>query len=484
MKLSSILSILSVLVLVALFAGCASVDQDVAASPKEYWQPVEHSQPAQPLALTESPATVSGTDLTLPALIDLALDNNPNTRSAWYNAKSAAARLGETNSQYYPQITGNFDLDRNKVRTVGLNGSSFGAQTTYSTFIGPSIEINYVLWNFGKNYAQTESDRQALYAANYQYNQQIQDVILATELGYFNYDAALGFVDAAQATLNDANTAYKAASQRLSAGLGTKQEERQAFAQVKNAEFQLEQSQAQVETTRAQLAQSLGIGVNGNLKIVRSQKPADSVKLDSDISNLMALAMRQRPDLMAAYAEVLSTEHSLDAAKDDRWPTLSAVSRLTYGYEYGGVTYGNPSNNYMVGLDLSWKIFTGFEQTYAILDAQAKADAAKAALHAQELQVVTDVWNFYYSYKSALQQVDSANAQVDAQQEAYNAIQTGYNAGLNSYVDLLTSQKDLATARQQKVQAEATLGAALSNLAHATGGITVGGSSSGSSSSQ
>ena len=135
--------------------------------------------------------------------------------------------------------------------------------TTYSTFIGPSIEINYVLWNFGKNYAETESARQALYAANYQYNQQIEDVILDTELAYFNYDAALGSADAAQATLDDANTAYKAASQRLNAGLGTKQEERQAYAQVKNAEFQLEQSQAQVETTRAQLAQTLGIGVDG-----------------------------------------------------------------------------------------------------------------------------------------------------------------------------------------------------------------------------
>ncbi len=464
---------LSALVLAAPIAGCINVDKDVASTPREYWQPVERAKPAQPLALPAPTVNVADQELGLPSLVDIALANNPNTRAAWHNAKSAAARLGETNSQYYPQVTGNFAIDRNKVRTVGLNGSTFGAQTTYSTFIGPSIEINYVLWNFGKNYALTESDREALYAANYQYNQQIQDVILSVELAYFNYDAALGFVEAAQATLDDANTAYKAASQRLNAGLGTKQEERQAYAQVKNAEFQLEQAQAQVETTRAQLAQSLGIGVTGNLKIARSQKLSDAVKLDSDVSNLMALAMRERPDLMAAYANVLSADYTLNATKDDRWPTLSAVSNLTYGYEYGGVTHGNPSNNYMVGLQLSWKLFTGFEQTYAILDAQERAYAARESLRAQELKVVTDVWNFFFSYKSSLQQVTSANAQVDAQQEAYNAIQTGYNAGLNSYVDLLTAQKDLATARQQKVQAEANLGTAIANLAHATGGIEI-----------
>ena len=109
----------------------------------------------------------------------------------------------------------------------------------------------------------------------------------------------------------------------------------------------------------------------------------------------MALAMRERPDLMAAYANVLSADqYNLEATKDDRWPTISAVANLTYGYEYGGVTHGNPSNNYMVGLQLSWQIFTGFEKTYAILNAQEQANAARENLRQQELKVVTDVWNF------------------------------------------------------------------------------------------
>lgn len=89
----------------------------------------------------------------------------------------------------------------------------------------------------------------------------------------------------------------------------------------------------------------------------------------------------------------------------------------------------------------------------------------------KERKVVTDVWNFFYSYKNALRQVDSTNAQVDAQQEAYYAIRTGYNAGLNSEVVLQTALSTLAAARQQKVQAEATLGASIANLAHATGNL-------------
>jgi len=461
------------LALAVTLAGCVDVDKEVSATPQEYWQPVTHAKPAEPLTLPATAANVTDHDLSLPNLVDVALTNNPNTRAAWYNAKAAAARLGETNSQYYPQISLNVVADRAKNRNVGTNGETFAAGTFYTDFIGPSIDMNYVLWNFGKNYADTESSRQALFSANYLYNQQIEDTLLATELAYFNYNAAQGFVDAAQATLDDANTLYNAANQRLTAGLGTRQEEREAFAQVKNAEFQLEQAQTQVETTRAQLAQTLGIPVASNLKIVRSETLPSTTSIDADVSGLMADAMRQRPDLMAAYADMMQARYNVDSTKDAQWPVISAFVNTTYGRVYGGNTVGNPQQNYEVGLQASWQIFTGFEQTYSILNAQEQENAARATLRAHELQVVTDVWSAFYSYKSALRQVDSTNAQVDAQQEAYNAIRTGYDAGLNSYVDLQTSLDNLATARQQKVQAQANLGTAIATLAHATGNMPI-----------
>jgi outer membrane protein TolC len=463
--------------LAALCAGCVNVDEQTAATPREYWQPVKNAVPEEPLSL---PAPLPGADgaqvaakneLALAELVDIALANNPQTRQAWYGAKSAAARLGETNSTYYPQVTVGAEIERSKVRNVGFNGQSFGAGTTYSTFYGPSIEITYLLWNFGKDYAATEAARQTLYAANYLYNQQIQDVILATQLAYFNYNAAQGFVDAAQATLNDANTSYKAANARLNAGLGTTQDERQAFAQVKNAEYQLDLAQAQVETSRAQLALSLGIPVSDQLRIARDQTIPNLTDLDKNVSDLMAAAMRQRPDLMAAYANLQAAQQSLAAARDDRWPTVSAFFNGTYGEYSAGTTTGNPYNLYTGGLQVSWDIFSGFEKTYAIIDADEQVRATRESLRTQELKDITDVWNFYYAFKSAVNQVGSTSAEVEAQQKAYDAINKGYGADLNNYIDLTTALSNLATARQQKVQADANLGTAIANLAHATGSL-------------
>jgi outer membrane protein TolC len=468
--------VLLIVMLAAPFAGCVNVNEDTADSARDYWKPDASSQPPEPLALPAPKAGSGGEQaaqgpLGLPALVDIALENNPTTRQAWYQAKAAAAELGQTNSQFYPQITVNATVSRDKLRNVAFNGQTLGAGTTWSTFYGPSVEINYLLWNWGKNYAQSDAARQTLYAANYAYNQQIQDVILSTELAYFNFNAGLGFVDAAQATLKDAQTSYDAANKRLSTGLGNKQDELQALAQVKNAEFQLEEAQAQVETARSQLAAALGIQVTDALDIVPNQQPPELGAVDQEISSLLAEAMRERPTLMAAYANMEAAKYDLAAARDDRWPVVSAVGSGTYGYYAAGTTTGNPYNNYLAGIQVSWEIFTGFNKTYAIINAQEQERAAEQSLRAQELQVVSDVWNFYYSFKSAQRQVESTTSQVAAQLEAYNAIHLGYLNGLNSYVDEVTALDNLATARQQKVQADANLGTAISNLAHATGSL-------------
>ena len=65
----------------------------------------------------------------------------------------------------------------------------------------------------------------------------------------------------------------------------------------------------------------------------------------------------------------------------------------TYGYYSSGATNGNPYNNYSAGIQVSWDIFTGFNNTYSIINAQEQERAAEQSLRTQELQVVSDVWN-------------------------------------------------------------------------------------------
>ena len=52
--------------------------------------------------LPEPHATAAGNKYDLPALIDIALSNNPDTQQTWEQARAAAAAYGASRAPYYP----------------------------------------------------------------------------------------------------------------------------------------------------------------------------------------------------------------------------------------------------------------------------------------------------------------------------------------------------------------------------------------------
>ena len=88
------------------------LDQLYAAAPPDpavYWlghETVTGSQQTS-LASHTPPENPVNTKLTydLPALVDLALHANPETRASWEEAKTAAASLEKNRSVWYPRLT-------------------------------------------------------------------------------------------------------------------------------------------------------------------------------------------------------------------------------------------------------------------------------------------------------------------------------------------------------------------------------------------
>ena len=101
--------------------GCAASGERPELNPSRWapaavqheWQPGPNEQAINLQAPLESatggfdhnsPATASGTKYDLPALIDLALSRNPDTREAWQTARAAAAGWGISRAPFYPTV--------------------------------------------------------------------------------------------------------------------------------------------------------------------------------------------------------------------------------------------------------------------------------------------------------------------------------------------------------------------------------------------
>lgn len=454
--------------------SCVNVNEEVARRPSELWKPPAKAMPKPDgelganTANATTPRTASALigmgPLSLPILVDIALENNPDTRVSWFSAKSIAAQYGQSLSSYYPSVTLEATLTRERLKNQFIANSEF-----YRTFYGPTLTVNWLLFNFGEREAIADAAREALYAANFDYNQTYQDTVLDVVTAYYNLHAANATLEATQALLANAEATYDAASKKLQSGLGTKQDALRSLASVKSAEAQLQQDIADIEEARANLAEVLGIQVGAYLEIVPPQEPPSFEGIDSDVSKMLALALEKRPAVLSSYASVREANANIDAARGALWPELSAgVSASNYGSDSTGFS---DIQDYQAFIALEWDLFDGFNNIYAIQSVRAQARQARQSLRSQELTVVSQVWTYYFAFRSAIREVEAMRAAVQAQREAYEAINLGYQTGINSLLDLLTAQSDLDSAQQDLVQSEADRSISIANLAHAIGAL-------------
>ena len=467
-----------------LLASCVNVDSKVAEKPSRYWKapadakPERILRPAQILTdkivdesdtLPASDKMLAGETLDLSDLIVIALENNTLTRQYWFQAKVYAAQKGSVDSQYLPRVSANVGVARVKTRQYGVPPA---VGTFWNTGYGPSLQINWLLYDFGKRGRLSESAREALRAANFDYNQSLQDIVLAVNLGYFNLYNAQGYVKTAKANLADAQESYKAAKAKLDNGVGNRPDELRALATLKNAEFELERANAAIEGKRAELAKVLGIEVTSSLKISDEFVVPSSDTTNQEIDSLVADALRERQSLMAAYAKIRAAEYKTFAQENNYLPSLSGVVDLQW-QDFTNDRYEHtPYNNYSIGLALSWSLFEGFNKQYQVIGARAQERIAAQQLKDEQISIIGDVWSSFYSYKSAQKQLTSAQSALDASQEAFNAIKSAYDNGVSTLTDLLNAQTQLAMARQQLIDAEAFLSVSIAKLAHSTGTLT------------
>jgi len=466
--------------------GCVDVDKEVARRPSELWRPPPEAQRGAPkeenvgvdvvnYVAGEDPYYLNGDDadspvaaiglpkLDLPALVDIALANNPDTRALWYQARATASQYGQSLADYYPFVTVGASLQRERTENVVLPVTDY--QTTY----GPSLTLNWLLFNFGEREASAAAAREALYSANFTYNQILQDTVRDVLARYYALYSAEANLEASRAFLRNTEATYEAAQKRLESGLGNKQDALRALADVKTAEAQIEGDVAAIERARAELATTLGIQVSSELQIQRPEEFPEFEALDADINRLIAEALQNRPTLLSSYADIRQAEYNLDAARADLWPELNAAVSA----EYLEATGSNPSpvTDVVAALTIEWDIFQGFSKWYEIELRRADARRAQQLARVSELEVLEQVWTAFFNYRSAVRQVESTTAALEAQQEAYDAISIGYETGINSLLDLLTSQQDLDDARRNRIAARTTLGTSIADLARATGNL-------------
>lgn len=450
-----------------LAAGCARVaaiggivdpaahGPGTPAAPNAEWTPPANAVPPPVPPATNVATPPAGATLDLPQLIDLALTNNPNTRITWLQARTAEANLGSARADLLPTVDATASLSR--ARTA--NG-------TATTLAGPTLSLDYLLFDFGGRSGSIEAARQTLIAASYTHNQAIQDVILAVEQAYYDYLDAKALLAAQTATVKERQTGLAAAEARHNAGVAT-------IADVLQARTALSQAQLNSETFEGAVARLQGtiatlIGLPATTPIAVGELPLDipSRQVNDAVEALIARAVASRPDLAAARAEVERARARTQVVRAEGLPTVGVGGSV--GQLFSG-SLGNRTTPYSASVSVRVPLFTGFRNTYDVRAAELQTQVAAEDARGLEQQINLQVWTSYYALQTANARLVTARDLLRSAQESVDVALGRYRAGIGSILDLLTAEAALETARASEVQARTDWFQAVAQLSHDTG---------------
>jgi outer membrane protein len=448
----------------------APQESDRAWIPKssEYVIPMQ-ARPAS--TLPEPRANAAGNQYDLPALIDIALSNNPDTRQTWYQARAAAAAYGVSRAPFYPVVDAKIPggYERELFELPGQNAVLKQWQIT------PSLEFTYTLIDFGRRSAGAAAARNQLAAANFSFNRKLQDVVFATQRAFYSIGAAKAAVQAAQNNVELAKTDDEAVSRRVDLGLATQPELLLSRQRVAQSLYDLASAHLLVREAQASMAVALGVAANTALDVPTLDSIPIPAGLGSEVDQLIETAVRSRPDLAAQVATLDARRAEVARTKAAFYPTVGISGNYgeqSWNYRYDGThTVTDNQPQYAALLSVNWDIFTGFKRLNDVRGAEAARDAAGAQLRSLEVDAISSVWRAYYEFQTALSRYTYAKALLAASQESYDANLDTYRQGLSTIVELLTADRDLANARYTIVQSRADLLTSSAAVAYAVGAI-------------
>lgn len=405
----------------------------------------------------------------LPALIDLALRTNPQTRRAWYAAQAAQAQLGQSQADNYPKIAADAKALYLKL-PIEFPGQTLVIRN--EAFL-PRIKASYDLLDFGRTRATERSAREQLIAANFTFNRAIQDVVFTVEKAYYVLSAAKASVSAAEANLKLAHTSLGAIQERHQMGLATKPQILLAKQVEAQAVYDLENAKSMVHDAESGLCEAIGVASDVTINVQSLDHEHVPASLGDDVERLTDDAVKKRPDIAAQIAAVRAGDAAIDRAKSEFYPEVELsgnYGQVIWSYTInGGHTQNLNQPFYGALLSLRWDLFTGFDRYYGLQKATAQRNAARSELKSLQLNVTASVWMAYYDFFSARKKYDAAETLVTASEESYSANLESHRHGLATITDLISAERDLMAARYTLVQSKADLLVSSSALVHAVG---------------
>lgn len=397
----------------------------------------------------------------LSELLQLALSINPQTREVQEQAYQANLATQLAKSQYAPQIS--LKALGGVQRTpaaIPPTVSSKGYFVSSTREIFPTLEMKWLLFDFGRRKGQVEEARHNADAAQSAVLGAQQKLVYEVSKAYFETTSAQGRVRAAQKALDAARLTEQAVLEQRSHGRATVVQVAESQRQTAAMRLALTKASGAADTAFAGLVATVGLPPESHFEVAT---PSD-VAMPGALPSLKALideAIESRPNILAAKDKVAASEAKIDTARAAYRPTIGLSAQVfqnigrisSDGSPYSSI---NRTGN-AVFVSFEWPLSDGGARATNVSLAISEKSAAEDSLAAAKNVASQQVVQAYSNLKTSLDNRDQAQAYTKASDVAYQATLASYRRGLSSITDLTNSEAVLAQAQADQEDADANV---------------------------
>jgi NodT family efflux transporter outer membrane factor (OMF) lipoprotein len=437
----------SILLAALLTSACATMP---SASPARVAKAPEAYAAAQTLtaAPTDWPADTwwkAYGDAQLDGLIDEALNGSPTLAQAEARLRRAQALANQAKAAQLPSVSANGGVERAKQSYNNGIPPDFVPQG-YNDYGRLSLDFSWELDFWGKNRAAVAAATSEARAAQADAAQ--ARLMLATSVAAAYADLARLYAerDVAERSMALRQETLSLVSDRVTNGLDTRGELRQAEAGPPNARAELAAIDEQIAQTRNGLAALLGAGPDRGLTIAR---PAvASLKPFGLPANLAADLIGRRPDIVAAKWRAEASSKRIGQAKAAFYPNVNLAAAIGVQSLHLDKLFDSGSDVGSVGPAVSLPIFEGGRLKANLRAAEADRDAAVAAYDSAVTQALRDVADVAASERALSTRLNESRAALAANEDGFRIAKLRYKGGLSTYQNVLIVEQAVLTQRR------------------------------------
>jgi len=392
--------------------------------------------------------------LTLQQCIDIALKNHPALNASAGTIRQSESKIGQARSGFYPQITFQAGYSRVGPAPTSLRSDPYN-------YYSNTLNLNQTLFDFGKTWTQVDIAKLNKESTEADFQDVTASIILGVKDTYYSFLKAKMSQTVAVETENQFQQHYEVAKTFFETGKSSKIDVTSAEVNLSNARIQLIYAQNALRIAQVNLNKAMGV-VSAPQYDVQEEFHLELTNIL--LESALAQAYENRPDLASITRKKDAMEKNVNLQKIGYLPVLSG--NAAYGYA-GEDTSMDKSWN--VGVALTFPLFTGLSTKYAVEEARANLDIARANEESLKQKIYLEVESAWLKRKEAFERIEVGRIIVRQAEESLELARGRYATGVGSSIEITDAMIKLNNAKMTYINALSDFSFAQASLEKAIG---------------